>query len=316
MYTTPQMPQEKISEAPKAFPSIWSMSLTTLKTWRSGWGIFSLINLGTVVAGTVVWSIIISIMPWLKTLLRDPKAIDPEVIASHYPNVATLISDLSIVCLVLIGFVLCIFISQIMTIHAINPETRHKGLRHLFVHALKLTPHYVLTVSIVGLVVTGGMSLLIIPGILLIPLAIATIYIAALESKRGMDALIQGTHYIKGHIMEALWRSVVILLIIHAISLLLPLIATLPVYPFTLLDFSAHTVKTLSFVAGTLFTFITLILSVIMPSLLIIFYHQIYTHMKDNPTSAKPINHHIISVLVWIGAIILTGMLLLETFGI
>jgi hypothetical protein len=316
MYTSPQMPHEALPEAPKEFASLWSMSVATFKTWKEGWGIFSLINLGIVVIGTIAWGSVVTVMPWLKTFLKEGKSIDPAIIAAHYPTTATLITDLALICAILIGFIICIFISQIMTIHAINPETRHKGLKHLFLLSLQLLPKYMLTSGLAGLIVLGGVALLLIPGMLLLPLALVTVYIAALEQKTGMEAVVQGSHYIKGYIIEALWRTLVVIIIIHVVSLLLPLLAALLVYPFTLLNFSKHTIDILSFIAGTLYTFISFILSLVLPSLLIVFYFHIYSHMKDHPTSVKPIHPHILKILAIVGAALVVSLLLLETFGI
>jgi hypothetical protein len=202
-----------------------------------------------------------------------------------------------------------------MTIHAMNAETRHKGLKHIFLHSIKSTPHYLWTMAIISSIVIGGMSLLIIPGMLLLPMAMAAVFVAAFENKSGLSAAIQGANYTKGYIVEALWRSLVVILVIHIVSLLLPLLATMLVYPFTLLNFSEHTIKILSFTAGTLYTFISFVLSLVMPSILMIFYFNIYSHMKDNPNSAKPISKHILVTLGWIGVVLIASLFLLEVFG-
>lgn len=316
MYTAPQMPQESLPKTTTPFPSLWSLTLSTLNIWKSGWGIFSFINVCVVFLGAIVWFAIASVMPWLQLVLTGTQAVDESLIAAYYPTTVSLVTDLLIVCCILAGFTLCVFVSQIMTILAINPETRHKGLLHVSRLSLRLLPRYAWTVIVAGCIGLAGLSLLIIPGVLLIPLAIVSVFAATLEQTSGMQAVARGMEYTKGYVIEALWRSVVILLIIHAVSLILPLIAALPVYPFTLFDFSERTIRALSFTAGTLYTFISFVLSLILPSLLIIFYHHLYAHMKNHPSHEKPIDLRLIRILAWFGAFILIGLLALETFGI
>jgi hypothetical protein len=315
MYTVPQMPQETESLQVKTFPSLWSLTYSTFKSWRGGWAIFSLINLGTVLIGTLAWVSIVSIMPWIKAFLKEGYNIDPTIISSHYPTTASLITDLASVCGILLVFIICIIISQIMTIHATNPESRHKGITYLFMHSIRMAPRYMWTMALVSMIIIGGFSLLIIPGMLLLPLAMTAFFVAALEHKSGIKAVVQSAYYSKGYIVEALWRSLLVILVIHIVSLLLPLLATMIVYPFTLLNFSEHTIKVLSFTAGTLYTFISFILSLIMPSILIIFYFHIYSHMKDNPSNARPVSKHVLVTLAWIGVTLIASLFLLEAFG-
>jgi hypothetical protein len=315
MYTVPQMPQETESLQVKPFPSLWSLTRSTFQSWKSGWAVFSLINLATVLIGACAWIGIVSIMPWIKTFLRHGNNIDPLVIVSHYPTTMSLVSDLAAVCGILLLFIICIIISQLMTVHATNPESRHKGILYLFMHSIKMSPRYMWTMAIVSTIIIGGFSLLIVPGMLLLPLAMTTFFVAALEHKSGMKAIIQSAYYSKGYIVEALWRSLFIVLVIHVTSLLLPLLATMIVYPFTLLNFSEHTIRILSFTAGTLYTFISFILSLIVPSILIIFYFHIYSHMKDNPSNVRPLSKHILVTLAWIGVTLVTSLFLLEAFG-
>lgn len=316
MYTTPQMPHEALPATPASFPTFWSICISTLKTWKDAWGIYSIINLAIVVIGGVAWYTIVSIMPWAKMLFRPGNSFDPAIITTYYPTITDLITDLSLVCLVLIAFIIAVCISQIITIQAIKPEIRHRGLKSLFANAFHLTPKYVFTTAIIGLIVTGGMSLLLIPGFLLIPLAIMGIFVVALENKFGMAAAERSAELVKGRIIDTLWRSLLIILFVHIMSLLLPLLATMLVYPFTLLNFSAYTIRILSFIAGTIYTFISFILSLIMPSLLIIFYYHLYDHMKSNPVEDRAIHPHLLHVLAWIGLVLVLSLLLLETFGI
>lgn len=256
-------------------------------------------------------------MPWLKTLIIEGKNIDPTIISSHYPTTLSLVSDLGLVSGILFAFIICIVISQVMTIYAIDPVIRNQGFKHLLITSLQKTPHYLWTVGILSMIILGGIALLVIPGILLIPLAVITIFIATFENTYGMRAVIKGAWYLKGHGIEILWRSLLVILIIQVTSLILPILATLLVYPFTLLNFSPYTIRVLSFIAGTLYTFVSFILSIILPSLLMIFYFHLYSFVKDNPIEdKKPLHRHIIKVLVWIGVVFVLSLLSLEAFGI
>lgn len=308
MYTQSEKPQ---------YPSLWSSIISTFKIWRQGWGVFSLINLATVVTGTIAWMNIVAVMPWLKTLIIEGKNIDPTIISNHYSTPFSLIADLGLVSLILLSFIICIVISQVMTIYAIDPAIRNQGFKHLLITSLRRTPYYLWTVSILSMIILGGMALLVIPGVLLIPLAIITVFIATLENTYGMRAVIKGAWYLKGHGIEILWRSLLVILIIQATSLMLPLLATLLVYPFTLLNFSPYTIRVLSFVAGTLYTFVSFVLSLILPSLLMIFYFNLYSFVKDHPIeNKKPLHRHLIKVLAWIGIIFIISLLSLEAFGV
>jgi hypothetical protein len=316
MYTTPQMHQEITPGTARPFPSLWELTLRTLRIWRDGWGIFSVINIVVIVLGICAMLIIVSIMPWIKTLLIDRQAVDPAVIVAYYPSIASFINDLVIVVVVLLVLALVIALSQIMTIHAMNPEMRAKGFNHILARSVSLVPKYSWTLAIVCLMTVGGLALLIVPGLLVLPIAIAAVFVVALEGSSGLKAITQSALYVKGYIIESLWRSIVILLVIHGVSLLLPRLAALLVYPFTLFHFSDYTIRILSFTAGTLYTSIALILSLIMPSLLMIYYFHIYSHMKDNPTSDKPLYTKTLVSLAVIGLIVCIGVLVLESWGI
>ncbi len=309
------MPQGEIPQEATPFPSLWKLTVKTLKTWKDGWSIFTIINLITVVAGGLAWILVASVMPWLSILLTSGKGVDPDIIAAHYPTTASLIADLASVGAILLAFIFCIVMSQIMTLEAMKAESRHKGLRHLFSLSLARAPYYLWTTTIVSMMLVGGFALLLVPGILLLPLAMATIFIAALENKSGFEAVRQGTLYTRGYILATLWRSVIIVFVIHGISLLLPLLATLLVYPFTLLNFAPHTIHILSFIAGTLYTFVSFLLSLVTPSLLMIFYYNLYLHIKDNPHTGKPTPYRLLQALAWFGFLIIIGAILLESFG-
>jgi len=61
-----------------------------------------------------------------------------------------------------------------------------------------------------ALVITGGFSLLLIPGILFLVWAFAAQFIIFREYERGLDALLKSRHYVRGHWMNTFMKLLVI----------------------------------------------------------------------------------------------------------
>jgi hypothetical protein len=112
--------------------------------------------------------------------------------------------------------------------------------------------------------------------------------------------------------LAVLWRSILIIIVVQGISLILPLLSALLIYPFTLFDVGARTFSILVFTAGTLYTFISLLLSIIMPSLLIIFYYHLYEHMRANPTGLPALSKKLLAFLAWFGFAVILSLAILE----
>jgi hypothetical protein len=75
---------------------------------------------------------------------------------------------------------------------------------------------YVWAGFLVGLVVLGGFLLLFIPGIIMSIMLGLTAYVVVVERKKGLDALTQSWHYVKGHGSALFWRMFVIGLVFAA----------------------------------------------------------------------------------------------------
>jgi hypothetical protein len=88
---------------------------------------------------------------------------------------------------------------------------------------------YIWAGFLVGLVTLGGFLLFIIPGIIMSVMLTLTAYSVVAENKRGLDALIQSWHYVKGHGMAVFGRMLAMGLILLVLIMIVGAVTGLSV---------------------------------------------------------------------------------------
>jgi len=111
--------------------------------------------------------------------------------------------------------------SQIALLYTIKNNKENIGIRQSYKKALRKILPYWWTLFLLGLVVTGGLMLLLIPGIIFIIWFMFAAYILILEDTGGLNALLKSREYVEGHWWGVLWRYIFIM-VFFIIILVIP----------------------------------------------------------------------------------------------
>jgi hypothetical protein len=94
----------------------------------------------------------------------------------------------------------------------------------IYKRTFKSVVSYISVLLLAIVVIVGGLSLFVIPGIIVVVLISLSLFVFVLERKTGINALIQSWKYVRAYWWQIAWRIVYLVLILITISFILGLV--------------------------------------------------------------------------------------------
>ena len=129
------------------------------------------------------------------------------------------IASLGLILVLWLAFLLLNLWAQIALIRVVVKREERIGVKEAYFYAIRKTFSYFWVIILSGIIITGGMSLFFIPGVIFSVWFGLAVFVLVSEDVRGMSALLKSKEYVKGSGLNVFWRFLAFGLIVFAISL-------------------------------------------------------------------------------------------------
>jgi len=245
----------------------------------------------------------------------------PEIGSALLLNIVSL----GLILVLWLAFLLLNFWAQIALIRVVAKREERIGVKEAYFYAIRKTFSYLWVIILSGIIITGGMFLFFIPGVVFAVWFSLAAFVLVNEDARGMAAILKSKEYMRGQWFAIFWRWLALGLIAWLISI--PAGIAISVAP-SIIKLIAGAVlgSTAGQYAGVMIGLIFLIpLQAITVSFGIIYGSLIYAHLRllrgsfeFNPSGGQKIGFLAIGIFGIIFPLLMFGyaiMNILTSFG-